>query len=107
MAPRFPEAIPVNGRPELNIAPGEGKIPTSFLSEEDWDIYSFPNLHLSGKNGVHHNNQHQQYFEQRLKKQDPWFEQCTPYVFAAAAFIEEKQLERNIVVSYSKGKVCK
>ena len=46
----------------------------------------------------------QQYFEQRLKNQDERFEQCTPYVFAAAAFIEEKQLERNIGISFSKGK---
>ena len=27
------------------------------------------------------------------------------YVFAAAAFLEEKQMERNIGVSYSKGKI--
>ena len=46
----------------------------------------------------------QQYFEQRLKNTDNRFEQCTPYVFAIAAFIEEKQLERNIGISYSKGK---
>ena len=109
LAPRFPEAIPGNARPELNFAPGEGKIPTSILSEEDWDINSFPNLHPSGKNGLHHTRKiegltDQQYFEQRLKNQDPRFEQCTPYVFAAAAFIEEKQLERNIGISYSKGK---
>ena len=36
-------------------------------------------------------------YEQRLK-------QCTPYVFASVAFIEEKQLERNIGISYCKGK---
>ena len=36
---------------------------------------------------------------------DNRFEQCTPYVFAAAGFIEEKQMQRNIGVSFSKGKI--
>ena len=109
MTPRFPEAIPGNQDTDLSFAPGEGKIPTSILSEEDWDIGSFPNLHPTGKNGLHQNRKiegltDQQYFEQRLKNEDTRFEQCTPYVFAAAAYIEEKQLERNIGISYCKGK---
>ena len=109
MTPKFPEAIPGVMDPELSFAPGEGKIPTSILSEEDWDINSFPNIHPTGRYGLHHNRKvegltDQQYFEQRLKNQDTRFEQCTPYVFAAVAFIEEKQLERNIGISYSKGK---
>ena len=41
---------------------------------------------------------------QRLKNQDTRYEQCTPYVFAMTAYIEEKQLERNIGISYSKEK---
>ena len=89
MAPKFPEAIPGGSGSELNFAPGEGKIPTSILSEEDWDINSFPNLHPTGSNGLHENRKieglrDQQYFEQRLKNKDQRFEQCTPYVFAAA-----------------------
>ena len=109
MAPEFREAIPGSSDQELKFAPGEGKIPTNILSEEDWDINSFPNLHPTGTNGLHQNRKieglsDQQYFEQRLKNQDERFEQCTPYVFAAAAFIEEKQLERNIGISFSKGK---
>ena len=47
----------------------------------------------------------QQYLGQRLRNKDTRFEQCTPYVFAAAGLIEEKQMERNIGVSFSKGKV--
>ena len=109
MTPTYPEAIPGYEGTGLSFAPGEGKIPTSILSEEDWDIKSFPNLHPTGTNGLHQNRKidgltNQQYLEQRLKNQDTRFEQCTPYVFAAAAFIEEKQLERNIGISYSKGK---
>ena len=29
----------------LSFAPAEGKIPTSILKDENWDINSFPNLH--------------------------------------------------------------
>ena len=47
----------------------------------------------------------QQYLSQRLKNKDSRFEQCTPYVFAAAAYLEEKQMERNIGISYNKGKL--
>ena len=47
----------------------------------------------------------QQYLNQRLKNKDTRFEQCTPYVFASAAYLEEKQMERNIGVSFRKGKV--
>ena len=47
----------------------------------------------------------QQYLGQRLKNKDTRFAQCTPFVFASAAYIEEKQMERNIGVSYRKGKV--
>ena len=67
---------------------------------------AFPNLHPSGKNGLHETREvknltNQQYFEQRLKNKDNRFEQCTLYVFAITAYIEEKQLERNIGISYS------
>ena len=46
----------------------------------------------------------QQYIDQRLKNKDTRFEQCTPWIFAQTAYIEEKQLERNIGISYCKGK---
>ena len=73
------------------------------------DINSFPNLHPSGQNKMFQERDMkltpQQYLTQRFKNMDTRFEQCTPYVFAAAAYLEEKQMERNIGVSFSKGKV--
>ena len=106
MTNKFPES---DSGSALSFAPAEGKIPTSILKDEDWDINSFPNLHPTGQNKMIQERQvkltPQQYLVHRLKNKDTRFEQCTPYVFAAAAYLEEKQMERNIGVSFSKGKV--
>ena len=109
MVPKYPEARPDTNDKDLSVAPGEGKIPSNILKEDDWDVKSFPNLHPSGVNGLKQKRSvsgltDQQYIEQRLKNKDTRFEQCTPYVFALTAYIEEKQLERNIGISYCKGK---
>ena len=40
-----------------------------------------------------------------MKNQDTRFEQCTPYVFALTAYIEEKQLERNVVTAGKQSKL--
>ena len=106
MTNKFPEADTDSA---LNFAPAEGKIPSSILKDENWDINSFPNLHPSGKNKMFQDREvritPQQYLVQRLRNRDVRFEQCTPYVFAAAAYLEEKQMERNIGLSFCKGKI--
>ena len=106
MTNKFPEA---KSESALDFAPAEGKVPTSILKDENWDINSFPNLHPSGKNKMFQDREvnltPQQYLSHRLKNKDTRFEQCTPYVFAAAAYVEERQMDRNIGVSYRKGKV--
>ena len=108
MVPKFPEAGINNGQ-TVSFAPGEGKIPTNILKEKDWDINSFPQLFPSGKNKMHQERKieltPQNFIGQRLKNKDTRFEQCTPFVFASAALLEEKQMERNKGVSYSKGKL--
>ena len=54
---------------DLHLAPGEGKIPSSLMRDDSWDIGGFPNLHPSGKYGLHHDRpvkiSHQKYFIQR------------------------------------------
>ena len=108
MTNKFPEA---DADASLNFAPAEGKIPSNILKDENWDINSFPNLHPTGRNKMFQERRiqltPQQYLAQRLKNKDNRFEQCTPYVFAAAGYIEEKQMERNIGVSYNKGKISR
>ena len=106
MTNKFPES---DSGSALDFAPAEGKIPTNILRDDDWDINSFPNLHPTGQNKMFQERKikltPQQYLSQRLKNMDNRFAQCTPYVFAAAAYLEEKQMERNIGVSYRKGKI--
>ena len=41
MVPKFPEAIPEIPDKGLSFAPGEGKIPTNILKEDDWDVKIF------------------------------------------------------------------
>jgi hypothetical protein len=100
--PKFPEAISETVEQKTSFAPGEGKVPTNILKEDKWDIKSFPDIHPTGKNGLHQKRTikgltDQQYIEQRLKNKDNRFEQCTPYVFAMTAYIEEKQKYWNII----------
>ena len=107
MTNKFPE---VDAESELSFAPAEGKIPMSILRDENWDINSFPNLHPSGKNKMFQEREvrltSQEYLVQRMRNKDQRFEQCTPYVFAAAGYLEEKQMERNIGLSFSKHVLC-
>ena len=88
----------------MSVAPGEGKIPTDILKEEDWDLKSFPGLQPEGENGLFEKRKvkltHQQYFEQRILNFDKRFANTAAYVFAAFAFIEKKQLDRNINISF-------
>ena len=36
----------------VSIAPGEGKIPTSILQDDEWDMKSHPHLDPLGKNNL-------------------------------------------------------
>ena len=106
MTSRYPEADLDSGI--FSFAPAEGKVPTNILQNEDWDINSFPSLHPTGKNKMFQDRDikltPQEYLTHRLLNVDSRFEKCTPYTFAAAGFIEEKQCERNIGISVNKGK---
>ncbi len=91
------------------IAPGEGKIPTNLLRDENWDVNAFPNLHPSGKYGLDFQRKlkltPQQYFNQRLLNCDKKFATNIPYVFASVYFVERYQLEQQISVSCQKGQM--
>ena len=103
---KFPEAF--NDDPQLSVAPGEGKIPENILTSENWDAQAFPMKHPDGCNSLHQKRDmklsDQYYFVQRLRNLDPRFRDDTSYLFAAAAYLEKKTMQRNINVSFLRGK---
>ena len=98
----------VNCFEEINFAPAEGNYPTNILDEKDWDIKSWPTLHPDGKFGIHHKRKtrltEQQYFCQRILNEDLRFSKSPGYIFAAAAYIEKKQLMSKANISFMRGK---
>jgi hypothetical protein len=112
MVDKFPEAAVSDGHVQekglLSIAPGEGKIPENILMTDNWDIDAFPMKHPDGKNGLHQSRERklsdQYYFVQRLRNKDERFSSDPSYAFASAAYLEKKQLQRNINVSFNRGK---
>ena len=91
----------------ISIAPGEGKIPTNFLREENIDVKGFPRHFPSGINGIDHIREirltKQMYFNQRLLNKNERFSTDPYYVFMATSYIERLQLERQIDISGLKG----
>ena len=64
--------------------------------------------HPDGRNNLHQQRDkklsEQYYFVQRIRNRDTRFSEDPAYVFAAAQYIEKKQLQKNINVSYLRGK---
>ena len=93
---------------QISFAPGEGKIPENILQTDDWDSMAFPMKHPDGQNKLHQERgkklSDQYYFVQRIRNNDTRFSSDPSYVFSAAAYIEKKQLQKNINVSYLRGK---
>ena len=96
---------------EISVAPGEGKLPSNILEEKDWDLKSFPCLHPDGLNALQSERPiklgDQDYFSQRILNKDTRFADNPAYVFAAIAYIEKKQMERNKGISFIRGKSVK
>ena len=96
---------------EVSVAPGEGKLPSNILEEKDWDLKSFPCLHPDGRNSLQTDRQtklgEQDYFNQRILNNYGRFADNPAYIFAAIAYIEKKQMERNKGLSFIRGKYVK
>ena len=106
---KFPESCVDEAPADTFVfAPGEGKIPENILQTKNWDTLAFPMKHADGKNGIDQTRRtrltDQYYFVQRLRNADTRFSEDPAYVFAAASYIEKKQLQRNVNVSFMRGK---
>ena len=100
LAPRYPE---------LTVAPGEGHIPKSILTDIHWDVKSFPHLHnLDGSNGKDQERpvklSAQQYFLQRICNKDTRFAKNPNYLYSSVAFLEEKKICYNVSICGTRGK---
>ena len=112
MVDKFPEAAADDGQRKdnesLSFAPGEGKVPENILMTQNWDIDAFPMKHPDGRSGLHQSRERklsdQYYFVQRIRNKDERFSSDPAYTFASAAYLEKKQLQRNINVSFNRGK---
>ena len=78
------------------------------MTEKDWDIKSWPALHPDGKYGLHHKRRKklsdQQYLGQRILNSDLRFSKSPGFIFAAAAYIEQKQLTSKANISFMRGR---
>ena len=94
--------------PYIDFAPGEGQKPTNILGDDKWDINTFPHLFVDGKNGLRQDRERKlidgQYFQQRILNYDERFAKKPSYLFAATQYMEQKQLQRNVGLGYTRGK---
>jgi hypothetical protein len=91
----------------LNIAPGEGKIPSNLMREDCWDVNAFPLLFPSGRFGINFERESklsaQKYICQRVLNKNMKFVSYPPWLFSALYYIERQQLEQQINVNCRKG----
>ena len=91
------------GKESVKIAPGEGKIPTSLLREEHFDVRAFPKHHPNGQYGVHHSRKQKltnhKYFNQQLMNEDERFSKDPCYLFMACYYLERQSIENQINIS--------
>ena len=96
---KYPEAAVIedaSNLDQISFAPGEGKSPENILQTDNWDAKAFPMKHPDGQNNLHQKRHRkltdQYYFVQRLRNTDTRLSTDPAYVFAAAAYLEKKQL---------------
>ncbi len=91
----------------INIAPGEGKIPTNWLRDVDFDEKAFPKLFPRGRGGLFEERKiplsKQRYYNQRIFNEDQRCAKDLSYVIMAQQHDERDRLERIINVSGQKG----
>ena len=108
MTDKYPE-ISVNTHTSVKVAPGEGQIPKDIMRDDEWDIKAFPHLHNpDGTNGKDQERKvrltEQNYFIQRICNKEKRFAKSAAYMYAAVAYIEKKQINRNINLAGTRGR---
>ena len=109
MSNKYPEIEAIDATKDIELAPGEGKTPRDMMQEDDWDIKAFPHLHnMDGSNSKDEEGSirltDQNYFIQCILNKDQRFAKSPTFKYAAVAYLEKKQLQRNINIAGTKGK---
>ena len=97
---------------KITLAPGENKVPTSFLRDPQYEGKAFPNLFPSGKYDLGYEEREQRlhtqkYLNQRLLNVDQRFAKDPPWALAAQFRDEMEKLEKACNISFNKGSLTK
>jgi hypothetical protein len=113
MADMYPEEKRERkGNNVVVVSPGEGGRVTSILTDKNWDVKTFPCLYnLDGSNGMGEKREvhlwDQKFFEQRIFNKDQRYAYHPEYIFTAATYIEQKQINSNLFTQHTTGKKVK
>ena len=77
------------------------------MRNDDFDVKAFPDLHPTGRYGLHHKRSNKlppaYYFNQRLLNKDQRFSMNMAYIFMAQQYVQRHSLESQINVSSQRG----
>ena len=109
MTSKYPEIEIGDTAYNIDVAPGEGQTPKDIMADNDWDVKAFPHLHNpDGSNGKDQERRErlteQNYFIQRICNQEQRFAKSPAYMYSAVAYIEKKQINRNINLAGTRGR---
>ena len=95
----------------ISIAPGQGKIPSNFLRDKDFDINAYPHLHPRGRFGLHYERPKKisagtYAGRQMMHMNDMWASDET-WPFAFQQFVQRSICENSIDCQMKRGKVVK
>ena len=106
LADQYPEIEDYNA---ITIAPGEGERPKNVLLDLNWDVQAFPDLNSpDGRYGLNEKRAvrltDQNFFVQTICNMERKFARTPSYVYAAVAYIELKQIMRNLNMQGRRGR---
>ena len=109
LANNYPEMEHGDEYNAVTVAPGEGEKPKNVLLDKDWDVQAFADLNSpDGRYGLHEKREvrltDQNFFVQTICNMEKKFAKTPSYVYGAAAYIELKQIMRNLGMQGRHGK---
>ena len=109
LAHQYPEMEHGDEYNAVTVAPGEGEKPKNVLTDKDCDVQAFPDLNSpDGRYGLHEKRAvrltDQNFFVQTICNMERKFARTPSYVYFAVAYIELKQIMRNLNMQGRRGK---